>query len=86
MENIYELVSENLTELGGLMGTERTHRNWIKHFSGDSAVRKAKRAANEDYSTYRPDAKALKWFKTKEGFRTDDLSFVMYHINKLEIN
>ena len=24
----------------------------------------------------------IKWFKTKEGFRSDDLSFVMYYINK----
>lgn len=73
---MYELESENLTHLGGLMGTEYTFPNWRKFFSTPEL---AKAAAEKDYG------KPLKWLKTKKGWRTEDLRYVMYHIRKVEV-
>jgi len=73
---VYEVVSENLTNLGGRMGTEYTYDNWRKHFSD---VDKAKEFAEKDYG------KKIKWNKTEKGFRSDDLLYVMYYVNKLDI-
>lgn len=73
---VYEVVSKNLTNLGGRMGTEYTYNNWRKHFSD---VDKAKEFAEKDYG------KKIKWNKTENGFRSDDLLYVMYYVNKLDI-
>jgi hypothetical protein len=86
----YQLISENLTELGGPMGTERTHNNYIRHFKDDylntnfgiqvvlgSALRKAKNFAEHEYG------KKIEWVKTKEGWRSPDLLHVMFHINEI---
>ena len=78
---LYELVSENLTGLGGPMGTEHTWENWRKHFDD---LDKAKDYAQRDYNKNRPNEK-IKWMKTDIGFRSPDLSFVMYHINEIKI-
>ena len=80
---IYELRSENLTHLGGPMGTEYTYDNWRKHFDN---LKKAKDYAQKDYDKNRPDEnKKLEWQKTKTGIRTDDLYFVMYHIDRVKV-
>ncbi len=84
----FELISENLTGLGGPMGTERTSTNYTKKFKDDlesgsmkpvigSAVRKAKAFAEKEYG------KKIEWIKTEKGYRSPDLGYVMYHINEI---
>jgi hypothetical protein len=76
---MYELVSENLSGLGGPMGTEETWDNWRKFYDTIDA---AKIAAEKDY---KGGKKPLKWIKEGSDFRTEDLSYVMYHIHKIKI-
>lgn len=82
---MYELESENLTGLGGPMGTERTWTNWRKFFS---TVEAAKEFAEKDYK--RP----INWSASKgptcNGIPIDlacsgDLGFVMYHIRCVKV-
>jgi len=74
---MYELNSENLTALGGPMGSsEHTWSNFRKYYS---TMELAKEAAEKDYG------KKLQWIKTKTGFRTKDLGYVMYHIKELKV-
>jgi hypothetical protein len=74
--DVFELVSENLSNLGGPMGTEFTFPNFKRNFD---SIKKAQEAAEKDYK------KPLKWFKTGNSLHTEDLGYVMYHINKLVI-
>lgn len=73
---MYQLVSENLTNLGGPMGTEYTFDNFRSQFS---TLEKAKHFAESDYGG------KIDWIKTKKGVRSKDLGYVMYHIDKLTV-
>jgi len=73
---VFELRSENLTGLGGMMGTERTWTNFRKFYS---TAELAIEAAEEDYSD------EIKWYKMKTGFRSSDLGHVMYHIKEVKL-
>lgn len=74
----YILTSENLTNLGGPMGTESTFENWSKNFS---TIEKAKEVAKKDYNPEdSPSKEPIKWVKEKSGLRSQDLGYVMYHI------
>jgi hypothetical protein len=87
---MYVLVSENLTELGGAMGTERTYENWRRHFK---QLDSAKTAAQKDWDKQATGkvlaehglSKELDWIKEGSGCRTADLHWVMYHIKKLRV-
>ncbi|MFA5366335.1 MAG: hypothetical protein WC333_00230 [Dehalococcoidia bacterium] len=92
----YELISENLTGLGGRMGTERTWDNFRKSFKDDldgshgmipvdgSGLAKAKAFAEEDYKKNSGNKEAkIEWIITDKGFRSPDLLFVMYRINEI---
>ena len=73
---VYEAVSENLTNLGGPMGTKSTSTNWTKLFSDPDD---AKEYAMKDYEKQtrgqREPIMHKDWIKTKEGWRTEDLSY-----------
>lgn len=73
----YCLKSENLTHLGGPMGSEYTTTNFCKYFS---SVSKAKDYAEKDYKKTRGQEKII-WIKTKTGIRSPDLLWVMYYID-----
>jgi hypothetical protein len=79
---VYELVSENLTELGGPMGSEHTWTNWRKLFRD---VLSAKAYAEKDYKKEAKEPEKIKWTRGNGGWHTQDLLFVMYHINKKEV-
>lgn len=79
---MFNLTSENLTNLGGPMGTEHTFPNWTKHFT-DAA--KAKTFAETDYEKSRGKHPPIKWKETKDGFNSGDLGWVMYHINEVQV-
>jgi len=70
---VYKLVSENLTQLGGRMGTERTSTNFTKIFS---TVDGAKKYAEKDYGN------KIEWKDRKEYITSGDLRYVMYEIRK----
>lgn len=73
---LYELVSENLTGLGGPMDSEHTWTNWRKYCKD---IKQAKELAQKDYG----DEK-IEWIRTKTGLRSPDLGYVMYHINRIQ--
>lgn len=77
----YKLVSENLTGLSGPMGTERTWANWTRYFSD---LRKAKKAAEEDYAKQAP-GKTFSWKKDGKRHHSGDLLFVMYNIGPIVV-
>jgi len=76
---IYQLTSENLTNLGGPMGSEYTYPNWSKLFE---SVEGAKKYAETDYKTQTKKKVTWDWVEEKDSFRSPDLCFVMYHIRK----
>lgn len=82
---VYELVREDLTNLGGRMGTEFTTSRRIGVFSD---VDKAKEYAGLIYSKQcggEPE-REIKWKKTgKFSYSSNDLRFVMYNINVIKI-
>lgn len=82
---VYQLKSENLTHLGGHMGSEYTYDNWGKFFS---TIEYAKEYAEKDYVSHfkerKPEYK-IKWEEDKSGLHTQDLSFVMYHIEPVKV-
>ncbi len=72
---MFELRSENLTQLGGRMGTERTFDNWRKFFE---TLDEAKNFAEKDFGS------KLTWLeRAKSIYSTEDLNYVMYHITKI---
>lgn len=73
---IFKLVSENLTGLGGPMGTERTWENWSKLFHD---IEVAKAHAVIDYG------KAINWQTEKNRTHSGDLGYVMYTITEVEV-
>ena len=79
---MFNLTSENLTNLGGRMGTEFTFPNWSLYFHSIAA---AKAHAEKDYG------KKIDWERSKgptcNGVPIDvacsgDLGHVMYHITE----
>lgn len=79
---LYAVLSENLTELGGPMGTERTSVNWTRYFRNHLH---AMWAAFKDYKKQGGKEK-LVWTldEDKKGARTQDLGFVQYHVWLIE--
>ena len=81
--NIYSLMSENLTNLGGSMGSEYTYPNFTKYFS---SVEFAKEFAEKDYNkAFKVKGKKIKWSKRGGTISSGDLSFVMYIITPVKI-
>lgn len=74
---IYSLTAEDLTNLGGPMGTEYTETMWIKYFTSKE---KAKKYAEKHFKG------SLKWIKNEDGgVRTPDMGWVMYYINLIKV-
>jgi hypothetical protein len=79
---IFKLISENLTNLGGPMGTEHTFANWVKYFD---SVDNAKEYAMKDYTNGGILRWTFEWVMDLNGWRSPDLGFVMYHINEVKV-
>ena len=77
---IYALESENLTGLGGRMGTEHTTTNWIKYFS---SIDFAKKYAEKHYKIWNKEP--IKWKKDGKEIISGDLGFVMYIITEIKL-
>lgn len=78
---MYSLMSENLSGLGGPMGSEHTTTNWVKYFFTKG---NAKVYAERDYKE-NGGTEDIKWVRTNNGIRTQDLGFVMYHIDEIVV-
>ena len=81
------LTSENLSNLGGSMGTEYTYDNWVKYFT---TVAKAKAYAEKDYRKgeigFRGDPlPAIRWTGRDRTWSSGDLRWVMYHIATVKV-
>jgi hypothetical protein len=84
---VFQLESENLSHLGGQMGTEYTTTNWSKPFS---SLATAKEYAAKDYrrQTGAKNAKLrpLVWVREHSRYvRTEDMGFVMYHVRSTTV-
>lgn len=82
---MYKLISENLTGLGGPMGTERTWSNYTKYFK---TVKAAKEFAEKDFDSFEVRNgryRKLVWHKDRDYYRTDDMGYVMYYIKKVKV-
>jgi hypothetical protein len=79
----FELRSENLTNLGGPMGSDYTFDNWSKSFS---SMEKAMKAAERDYYEKEKGEDKIVWKGGSSRKSTQDLRFVQYHITKTKID
>lgn len=70
------LESEDLTGLGGPMGTEQTSTNFRLYFK---TLEDAKAHAEKNYKA------TIKWNKKDGEWSSGDLSYVMYHITKIKL-
>lgn len=80
----FEVRSENLTNLGGPMGSEYVFDNWSKSVS---TLEKAKALVEKDYKKEcngEPE-KLIKWERRGKTTRTQDLRFVMYYIREVTV-
>lgn len=86
--NIFSLRRENLTELGGPMGTESTSTDFIKYFSKKIY---AKQYAKKDLSkNHSKKDWQIVWFNnhnenSPNDCHSEDLGFCMYNVNEIKI-
>ena len=78
---MYKLTSENLTNLGGPMGTEYTYPNWEKYFN---TILEAKKYAEKDFAKD-PQKRKLTWTRENKQIYTKDMGYVMYEIVKVKV-
>ena len=79
---MYVLIAEDLTHLGGPMGSEYTTKSIVGHYS---TIKLAKAKALKIYQGNRRQ-ETISWEKRGTGFCSGDLAFVMYHIEKVKID
>jgi hypothetical protein len=82
--NVFQLESENLSHLGGPMGSEYTTTNFTKPFGSLVA---AKEYAEKDYRKQAgKNGNEIKWVRENSTHvRTEDMGFVMYHIRRTPV-
>jgi hypothetical protein len=80
MKYVYKLVNEDLTHLGGAMGTEYTRTRWARLFE---SVEGAKKAAEMHYATMESDA--IKWQWAGSYWHSGDLRHTMYTITREKV-
>lgn len=80
---MYVLIRENLTHLGGPMGTEYTYADWRKYFT---TIEKAKRYAVKDSAAFtKATGEALRWRKERRGACSQDCGSHMYFIRPVKV-
>lgn len=82
---MWELISEDLTGLGGPMGTDNTPINFRKFFK---SIENAKKYAEKDYKcgkiSWRVSKDYVHYNSSKYSVTSGDLGYVMYRIRKIE--
>lgn len=81
---VWQLTSENLTGLGGRMGTERTWTNWTQLFrTKELAMKEAQRDLDKhDRGQLRRE---IEWKKYEDSLSSRDYGHVMYHIQQVTV-
>lgn len=79
---LWELESEDLSNLGGPMGSEYTTTNWRKFFPTQLSAR---RFAEADYLKETDSPSPIVWSRRRGGVSSQDLLFVMYHIRPVKV-
>jgi hypothetical protein len=74
--NTVSLVAEDLTSLGGPMGTEHTTVIFTRYFTD---VGKAKAAAEKHYGA------PINWKRREGAVTSGDLRWVMYTIDRIKV-
>lgn len=82
---MYELIKENLSGLGGPMGSEHTSIDWKKHFE---TAEDAMEYAENDSTDFLGNANEVTW-RSRDRYKTvlssQDLLSHMYHIQEIEV-
>jgi hypothetical protein len=86
--NVYELVSDNITNVGGPMGNNASSENWSKLFE---KLKVAKEYAEQDYRleavrTGKDNREKIMWRGDSETWCSQDLGFVQYIIKKVRVH
>jgi hypothetical protein len=74
---VWEAIAEDLTKLGGSMGSEYTTEDSLGLFSLKDT---AKKACEKHYK-----GSLNTWYKTSQKEYTPDLGWVMYHVIKRKV-
>ncbi len=85
MSYIYQLSALDMSQVGGPMHLARTTISWTKPFS---TLEKAKDYAEENYKrTAGREAVKVQWKQNRraDSWCTQDLSWVMYEIEKVKV-
>jgi hypothetical protein len=87
-ETFFELKSEDMTHLGGPMGSDYTKENWHKLFKSlGSAKACAERDYNKQIKGLTKGYRKLCWKEDGYGgWTTGDLLFVMYTIKRVSVS
>ena len=72
------LINENLTQVGGRMGSDKTWDNWRKYFYHLS---NAMAFAERDYV----GVSDITWVQTQTGYRSQDLGHVIYRLERIHV-
>lgn len=80
---IWKLVGEDLTRLGGPMGTDRTETVVEEYFE---CLTDAQSFANAHYNRRKKEKSTIKWERQNGGFTSGDLNWIMYDITPLKIH
>jgi hypothetical protein len=84
MKTIYEVVAENLQNVGGPMGSDTSAPDYFREFF--LSVEKAKARCRKHYTTPgRNNAIQMRWVRRGKVLETDDLLWVMYSIEPIKI-
>jgi hypothetical protein len=79
---VYELIAEDLTHLGGPMGSEYTTDKSLGLFD---SIEKCKEKAKKHYNRKDPITWTKNVSRTGDVLRSDDLGWVMYHIRTRKV-
>lgn len=77
---VYIATYEDLTHLGGTMGTEYTVTKFLGVYSSPDT---AKTGCNSHYN--KKMVGKINWIRDGNGLRSPDLGFIIYYIKKYEV-
>jgi cytochrome oxidase Cu insertion factor (SCO1/SenC/PrrC family) len=77
---LYQLIYEDLTHLGGPMGSEYTTKS---NFGFFTSVRKAQSKAENYHSQH--SAEKIAWRKDGDFWRSQDLGYAMFYVIEVRV-
>jgi hypothetical protein len=83
MIRIWKLKGEDLTGLGGSMGTDKTEIIFEEYFE---SLTDAQNFAEKHYNKGKKEKDKIKWVREEKGFTSGDLRWIMYDIAPLKVH